>query len=72
MLSIVVIFLPLKCHNYRLFFQFRLFQLFVPILAFLGRNMGVENTFLSGKDFSASTTKQLSLSNNKVFARELF
>ena len=34
--------------------------------------MGVQNTFLSGKDFSVSTTKQLSLSNNEVFARELF
>ena len=52
-------------------FQFRLFQLFFPVLMLLERNMDFQNTFLGGNDFSTSTAKQLSFSDNQIFAREL-
>ena len=51
--------------------QFRLFQLFFPVLMFLERKMDFQNPFLGGKDFSTSTGKQASFSDNKIVAREL-
>jgi len=37
----------------------------------LGGNMVFQNTFLGGNDFSTSTAKLLSFSDNQVLAKEL-